>query len=149
MLMPRWGGEAPDSEAYARKVADQLGGERGDIQYARMAAGLQCYYPGKTFFEDTLFEKERVFRGLTALSKRSPPDWNAANVGMFFAICLEERERAQPFAKVLMQTTDPVWHPRCWKHEYAYQSALRWATTPAEDLPPEEIQAKIPETGRK
>lgn len=147
MLMPRWGGEVPDSEAYARRVADKIGGENGNILYARLASGLQCYYPATTFFDETLFDPQRVFRGLELLSQRTPPDWHAANVGLLFSFGLEDKQQGQRFSKVLLQSNEPVWSQSCWRNEQSFMQVTRWAWN--DDEVPQGVQAPVPAAGRK
>jgi Domain of unknown function (DUF4034) len=42
LLLPKWFGEAGDAAAFASKVADQIGGKKGDILYFQIAAKLAC-----------------------------------------------------------------------------------------------------------
>jgi hypothetical protein len=150
MLMPRWGGGVPDSEAYARRVADKVGGESGDMLYARMASGLQCYYGAKTFFEQTQFDPERVFRGLELLGGQTPPNWAAANVGLLFAAVRADHEQAQRFGMILMQAKGyDVWNPRCFKDEKNFEKVMVWAVNPLPAKAPPVLQAPIPAVGGK
>jgi hypothetical protein len=150
MLMPRWGGEVPDSEAYARRVADKVGGERGDMLYARLASGLQCYYKGSTIFEETQFDPERVYRGLALLGEQIPPDWAAANVGLFFAAAQKDHDRAQRFGMILIKDQSyGVWNPRCFRDQATYKRVLVWAVNPQAANAPNVAQPPVPTVGGK
>ena len=69
-LMPRWGGEAGEWEAFAAQSADALGGTRGDILYARLVEDQSESY-GDEFFEVNAPSYERARRGYHALLKIS------------------------------------------------------------------------------
>jgi hypothetical protein len=127
MLMPRWGGDQKDSEAYARKVADKLGGQKGDIMYARLATRLQPYYSPESFFEETLFDYERVQRGLKLLASRDPPDWSAVNAGLRFAMGRYDRPNAVRCANMLDKNRDSVWDTTVWRDAGECYSAKTWA----------------------
>ena len=76
-LMPRWHGKPGDSEAYARKVADRIGGPDGAAVYAQVAMDLARYYTPNVssrdfMIQDLGFDLDRVWEGLTHLHKQSP-----------------------------------------------------------------------------
>jgi len=127
MLMPRWGGDQEDSEAYARQLADKLGGEKGDIMYARLAMRLQPGYSPERFFEETLFDYDRVQKGLKLLASRDPPDWSAVHAGLRFAKGRFDRPNAVRYAKMLDQNQVSIWDTTVWRDAGECWSAKQWA----------------------
>jgi hypothetical protein len=73
-LLPRWGGEKGESEQYAARVADRVGGGAGDALYARLAAHVRLFFPAPEFFDYTDFDYDRIQRGLAYEKKESPND---------------------------------------------------------------------------
>jgi hypothetical protein len=126
MLLPRWGGEPYESEAYARRVADKLRGENGDVVYARLAGTQHAHHPLHAFFHVTRFDPDRVQRGFEILSKRTPVDMWAAHCGLLFASGRQDRGDASVFAKVLQSCQAPEWDI-VWKKRSEYERAMGWA----------------------
>jgi hypothetical protein len=74
-LLPRWHGEPGDWENFAMTSADALGGEDGDILYARIVwAMLNCGFY-EHIFKDCQLSRARVERGYAALLKRHPDSY--------------------------------------------------------------------------
>lgn len=72
-LLERWGARPGELEAYARAAADTLGGEDGDILYARML-GHACYMDEDRFKELHHPDATRLFRGYEAILNRVAAD---------------------------------------------------------------------------
>jgi tetratricopeptide (TPR) repeat protein len=95
MRMPRWGGRAGDSEKYARRVADHLGGEQGAAIYARLALRMSCYYGVKELFETEQFDYEKILTGLRQLLRQYPDDLYMLYETMRIAYMHNDRETAR------------------------------------------------------
>jgi|GEM_PF-6919306 len=103
-LMPRWGGQPGDAEAYAAKVADHIGGRDGDLMYARIASALVPYY-WDHFFEAEQFDYERIQSGLGHLRKVAPQDPFGYHAALRFAtLAPAHREHAAWFVRKIETT---------------------------------------------
>lgn len=68
-LMPRWHGEPGDSAAYAARVADRIGGDKGESMYVAMAESLLPYHHTENYIEITRFDYDRIRKWLTSQQK--------------------------------------------------------------------------------
>jgi hypothetical protein len=68
-LMPRWGGEPGADGKYVARVADAIGGENGDVAYAKLATKIAIYETKEAFFDEAGFDYNRIQRGWTAVQK--------------------------------------------------------------------------------
>jgi hypothetical protein len=78
-LLPRWYGERGDWEAYASQVANNLGGNVGDILYAQIVWRLQRRYRFRNIWEESSADWPRTQRGFEAILKSNPRSLAAAN----------------------------------------------------------------------
>lgn len=69
-LLPRWFGEPGEWQAMAKQRADQIGGDNGDIFYARVIWSLSNFFGNLP--EEGAFDYERARRGLEILHRRHP-----------------------------------------------------------------------------
>ena len=83
-LLPRWYGRAGEMETFARKAADQVGGDAGNIFYARLAWCIQGM-GGNIFVEDG-FSWERADRGFQILEKQYPDSLFVQNARAYIAV---------------------------------------------------------------
>ncbi|QDU92485.1 SHD1 domain-containing protein [Lignipirellula cremea] len=124
-LLPRWGGDEGETGRYIQSVGDQVGGEQGDIVYARLVADVHRYYSRTGFFEESGLDYDRTLRGLAALARDEFSRNFAANYGLYFAGLKRDREQALRFAD-LFEDTRFGWLRRPWRSDYAYENTLRW-----------------------
>jgi hypothetical protein len=130
MLMPRWGGEPRDSHAYALHIADAVGGDEGDMMYARLAMALQPYHSPVTCFEETQFDPERVFHGLELLIEDNPNDVNAGNAGARFAAGINDKSWARKFTERLMPLKKRGFDGSIFKDYQELETVAKWAVWP-------------------
>jgi hypothetical protein len=73
-LLPRWFGRPGETAAFAEEAANELGGEEGDILYARLFWGLHSMGTVLTspFVENAGASWPRVRKGLEAILRRQP-----------------------------------------------------------------------------
>jgi ankyrin repeat protein len=71
-LLPRWGGAPGEVERLAADVADRIGGEEGDMQYARIARYDYRYVGAAEFGLERRYDWARVRRGYRLLQERYP-----------------------------------------------------------------------------
>ena len=68
-LLPRWGGRPGDIAQYAAQVADKIGGDDGDVLYARLVIGV-IFYEGELAAEPfTGLDFDRAIRGAEHMQK--------------------------------------------------------------------------------
>ncbi|HEX9996819.1 MAG TPA: DUF4034 domain-containing protein [Abditibacterium sp.] len=92
-LLPRWFGEPGEWELFLENRANQIGGENGDIFYARVLSASIMRYPN--IFEDTEANYARVKRGLVALQKRRPDSTFVSNQLLRTAVLANDWKTAQ------------------------------------------------------
>jgi hypothetical protein len=83
-LTPRWYGQPGDMEAFLEKAADQVGGEDGDVLYARVAWYVQLL-TGDVFDEHGL-SWERTDRGFEIIEERYPDSPYVQNARAYMAV---------------------------------------------------------------
>jgi hypothetical protein len=71
-LLPRWYGEEGDWENYASAAADKVGGEEGDILYARIIWRMQQLHIFGNIFQESKASWARTQKGFEAMRRRNP-----------------------------------------------------------------------------
>ena len=71
-LLPRWHGRPREWEAFLTRAADNLGGEDGDVLYARVVWSLHSYRAFSNIFDENRISWERTEKGFEVLAKRYP-----------------------------------------------------------------------------
>jgi hypothetical protein len=84
-LLPRWWGSYPEVADYATKAADAVGGDEGDMLYARLAKRVWDYSDDMNVFSDVGFSWPRVRRGMQLVLAKFPHSKNMANEFCVFA----------------------------------------------------------------
>lgn len=109
-LLPRWFGAEGDWQKFAQEAADKVGGEQGDILYARLGwrAHERKYYAG--FLKDSGYSWPRMKKGLEALVKQHPESLSAASELAYLAYQKKDRGCAKPLFERLGSKVDlGVW----------------------------------------
>ena len=83
-LLPRWHGKPGDTADFLQSAADKLGGEEGDVLYARAAWALQGVEGN--IFVDRGLTWPRVDKGFTVLEKRYPNSAYVRNGRAYLAV---------------------------------------------------------------
>jgi hypothetical protein len=84
-LMPRWHGARGELADFLQKSADKIGGEEGDVLYARMAWHLTFRISGDVFDDDNV-SWERADRGFQIIEKRFPNSLRVKNQRVYLAL---------------------------------------------------------------
>jgi hypothetical protein len=108
-MLPRWGGEPRDSVNYADDVARRLGGETGEMMYARIALHLFRFHNRTEFWDLTGFDYERVQRALEQGLLAKPKESYAASEGLMLAH-LQKDETRQAFYRDYLNEHDLAPH---------------------------------------
>jgi tetratricopeptide (TPR) repeat protein len=112
-LLPRWYGEPGDWEKDLTGSADGVGGESGDMLYARVVCYVHNYAGGIDVFEENRISWERVERGLEGLLKRFPNSISLKNERAFLAALAGDKEKARAyFAEIKDECDLSVWHEK-------------------------------------
>ncbi|MGD9684649.1 MAG: DUF4034 domain-containing protein [Candidatus Obscuribacterales bacterium] len=97
-LQPRWYGKEGDWERYAEKVADRLGGEDGDVLYARIVWYVdraRVLYKNNTIFNESNASWERTARGFDGLLSRYPDNADILNAYCRLAVAASDQAKAR------------------------------------------------------
>ncbi len=108
-LLPRWYGEPGDSEKFVRNSCDRIGGEEGDLLYARVAWQVDCTHMGN-IFSDSSFSWDRVEKGFSVMRKRYPNSLSVKSEEAQLAGRAGKKEQARKLFKELGAQVDlSVW----------------------------------------
>jgi hypothetical protein len=108
-MLPRWGGGPRDAATYADDVARRLGGEAGEMMYARIALYLFRFHDRTEFWDLTGFDYERVQRALEQRLQARPKESYAASEGLVLAH-LRKDEPRQAFYRDYLNEHDLAPH---------------------------------------
>jgi hypothetical protein len=105
-LLPRWYGAKGEWVTDLTKMADKIGGEKGDILYAQVAWSMHGFSDKKNIFtENEELSWDRVNRGWDALEKEFPDSLNTTLIHAHLAALAGDREKAK---ECLMKTEGKV-----------------------------------------
>jgi hypothetical protein len=112
-LLPRWNGTEGEWENDLQKSADKIGGQDGDMLYARVVWDMHQYVYSTNIFEEYKLSWERVNAGLAAIEKRFPDSLAVKNEGARLAVLA----RDQASAKKYFDETEGQVDMDCWQSE--------------------------------
>jgi len=98
-LLPRWFGSNDELRDYITKAADRIGGDEGDMLYARLARKVFCYSHSTDDVADLQLSWPRLKHGMELICNRYPHSTEMANYFCLFACVAKD----QPVAKFLFQ----------------------------------------------
>lgn len=83
-LLPRWHGQPGETKKFITDFSDQIGGENGDLFYARLTWSLRrC---STNIFEECNLSWDRVDKGFQVMEKRYPNSTYVENARAYFAV---------------------------------------------------------------
>lgn len=108
-LLPKWYGKPGESEEFAERAADKIGGDEGDATYFLIAAGINCcrktQAPGLSW--------ERVRKGYAALTQLYGTNNFERNAYAFLALRAGDVPTAQQaFARIGDDWDQAVWRSK-------------------------------------
>jgi len=122
-LLPRWHGAEDEWEQFARDVADELGGEEGDILYARIVWDMHVDGVFKNIFRESKLSWPRTKRGFLLLEKRYPESLSVTS-----EFCQLAGTAADwPTAKALFVKLGGKIDLTIWDEEKRYVECRKWA----------------------
>jgi DNA-binding PadR family transcriptional regulator len=108
-VMPRWGGEPGEVEAFAQRAAE-LNSEFGDMYYAVVAVGMMEDHWEEGYHGEQQFFWPRVKSGLDRILEEYPNSNYFTNFAARMACAHEDREAAAAYrAKIEQPLPDRVW----------------------------------------
>jgi len=113
-LLPKWYGESGDTERYAARVADQIGGDDGDAVYFQIAAAINCCKGTQA----PALSWPRVQRGFAALESRYGSTKHELNVMAYLALRSGDAATAQR----LFERIGNDWSESVWKSKAAFDA---------------------------
>jgi hypothetical protein len=132
-ILPKWGGETGQAEAFVQNSADRVGGEAGDILYFQIASTLLCYCGG----DQTLkLSWPRIQRGFAAIEKHNGTSLENWNLLARMAASFNDPVAAN---KMLARIGDQ-WSEEVWQTSAYFESIKAWASQVAHAM-----HAKTPE----
>lgn len=100
--LPRWGGEPGDTARFASKMAENVGGDEGDILYAQIFRYVSRYTSVTEILKDPACDHERFLRGMFLLGQQKS-NHNALNLGIFASNVLNDAAMARKFADKFLE----------------------------------------------
>jgi hypothetical protein len=123
-LLPRWYGTEGEWVRDLTQSADRIGGEEGDLLYARVVWSVDEYDNEKiTFDEKKSVSWSRVERGFETIRKRFPTSLAAMNERARLAFLAGDKAKAREYFK---QTEGKV-VMKLWYGTGEFTSAANWA----------------------
>jgi len=120
-LLPKWSGDAGDTEKFVQEIADRIGGDKGDILYFQVAAAdyVICGCDG-----NPELSWDRIKRGFEASEKRYGVSMPNSNRIAYLATYFGERDLIYA-GKILTRIGDQ-WDAETWgrQEEFAKISHL-------------------------
>lgn len=121
-LKPQWNGEPGDSERFIGEIADQIGGDAGDILYFQLASNLICKCRGEA--HEKLLSWPRIQKGFVALEKQSGASILNTNLYAFMAIRVADSITADAMLK---RIPDNQWDEKTWGNKRYFDECKTWA----------------------
>jgi hypothetical protein len=112
-LLPRWYGTEGEWESDLQKSADKIGGEEGDMLYARVVWDMHQFVYSTNIFKEYKLSWDRVNAGLGVIEKRFPDSLAVKNEGARLAVLA----RDQSAAKKYFDETQGQMDTDCWQSE--------------------------------
>ncbi|MFH1369820.1 MAG: right-handed parallel beta-helix repeat-containing protein [Planctomycetota bacterium] len=124
-LMPRWGGKRGELAAFAQRSADRIGGDAGEIMYARIVASVLRYLlnPSAESFDDIGFSCEEAKQGHIKILEKYPEATGYLNSYCLLACLCRDKDTA----KTLFDRIGDGWDKSVWRKEVHFNSYRDWA----------------------
>jgi hypothetical protein len=122
-LLPRWFGSNQEVHDYITQSADKVGGDEGDILYARLAKNIWSYSYDINPFTETGLSWPRVKHGMELICNRYPHSTTMANYFCVFAYQAQDHAVAQTLFNYLGDRYES-W---AWGSRENFDTARNWA----------------------
>jgi len=121
-LLPRWHGTDGELARDLDKSADRVGGDAGDMLYARVVWSLHGYGSTNVFKEHNL-SWERTARGFDAIIKKFPDSLQAQNEAAHLASLAHDQPSARKYFLLTQGQVDLT----LWRNKDRFVACYKWA----------------------
>ena len=125
-LLPKWSGDAGDTEEFVQEIANRIGGDKGDILYFQVAA---ADYVICGCDNNPELSWDRIKRGFEASEKlygASMPNLNRiAYLATYFG------ERDPIYADKILTRIGDQWDAETWGHQEDFEKIKNWVSAVA------------------
>lgn len=112
-FLPQWNGEKGEWESDLAKSADEIGGEDGDILYARAVWSMHQSRLFSNIFTDSNISWSRVNKGFEAIEKRFPDSLQTQSEHAYLAALAEDAVTTHKYLALIQGKVDrAVWRTR-------------------------------------
>jgi hypothetical protein len=122
-LMPRWYGGDGELEADLEKSANQMGGDDGDMLYARVVWGLHARASSPNVIEENHFSWPRIDKGFAIIEKRFPDSLAAKSERAYLAAYADDVQKTREYLAQTQGKADLV----VWRTQDEYLRIANWA----------------------
>jgi hypothetical protein len=129
-LLPRWYGADGELATFATQSCDDIGGDNGDILYARIAKSIWSYSYDINVFTDTGFSWPRVEHGMELICNQYPHSTIMMNYFCLFAAQAQQREVARALFDHLGNRFVGHREGGPWWSDDDFEKAKAWAQGP-------------------
>lgn len=105
-LLPRWYGQGGDWEAFAEDAANKIGGDDGDVLYARLAWDMKQKRIYDHLYKESKMSWPRAKRGFEILHKRLPGSLSVTSEYCIEAGMMEEKQQMRTLFNELAGRVD-------------------------------------------
>jgi hypothetical protein len=120
-LLPKWGGEEGQMASFAGRIADRIGGKKGDLIYYQIATFLNCACDADHRLNGMSWP--RIQRGYAALDELYGQSILNLNAMSYMASMSGD----QVYAQKLFLLIGENWYPFIWHTRQAFDEARRFA----------------------
>ena len=125
-LLPKWSGEAGDTEKFVQQIADRIGGDNGDILYFQIASANYVICGCKNNPE---LSWDRIKRGFEASEKRYGVSMLSLNRIAYLASYYGERDPI--YANKIFPRIGEQWDPETWGSKETFEQMKQWVAAAA------------------
>jgi len=125
-LLPKWSGEAGDTEKFVQKIADRIGGDKGDVLYFQVAAAdyVICGCDGNPHLS-----WDRIKRGFEASEKHYGVSMQNLNRIAYLASYFGERDPI--YADKILTRIGEQWDEETWGSKEDFEKIKKWVSAVA------------------
>jgi parallel beta-helix repeat protein len=132
-LLPRWGGDPGELEAFVRRSAELNGGQEGEMLYAKLAGEIATMHHnlGPDSFIELGLSYPRAKQGHIYILEKYPEATYYLNTYCLLASIYEDKKTA----KELFEKIGDNWNRNVWKKEEHFRTYQTWAYGPKTHRP--------------
>jgi hypothetical protein len=125
-LLPKWSGEAGDTEKFVQEIADRIGGDKGDILYFQVAA---ADYVVCGCDDNPDLSWDRIKRGFEASEKHYGVSIQNLNRIAYLASYFGERDPV--YADKILTGIGGQWDEETWGSKQGFENIKNWVSAVA------------------